>query len=199
MLSEDVTDSHRKILEKQRRDRAEEISLQPLSEVDSAPLPTHLRAFSSAEQYQLVKETHLQLLHSGYYWGALTMNQAHAILSSAPQGSFLIRDSIQSDVFFTLSYSSDDGPTSVRVLLNKDLQFSLHGSNKSFASFFALLSHYTGPSCKLSTPYRKQRPERLTHMCRRALVRVYGADCISTVSGLSNKDKQNIYLYPYSI
>lgn len=172
---------------------------QTLSKLDSVALPTHLRPFSSPEQYRLVKQTFLQLQHSGYYWGALTMEAAHAMLSDAPLGTFLIRDSVQPDVFFTLSYRSNDAPTSVRVLLNKDLFFSLHGSHKTFPSLFALLAHYTGPSCKLTAPHRKERPERLMHMCRRALVRAYGADSIRTVPGLSAENKNYIYLYPYSI
>lgn len=171
---------------------------QALREVD-AELPTHLHPFNSAEQYRLVRQTHQQLQHSGFYWGALTMEEAHTMLSDAPLGTFLIRDSVQPDVFFTLSYRSDKAPTSVRVLLNKDLLFSLHGSHKTFPSLFALLAHYTGSSCKLTTPHRKERPERLTNMCRRALVRTYGLDSIRTLSGLSAENKTYIYLYPYSI
>lgn len=169
---------------------------QALSEVD---LPTHLRPFSSPEQYSLVKTTYQQLKHSGYYWGALTMEEAHAMLSETPLGTFLIRDSVQPDVFFTLSYRGDDAPTSVRVLLNKDLLFCLHGSHKTFASLFALLAHYTGPSCKLTTPHRKERPERLMNMCRRALVRLYGADGLKTRPGLSAEDRKYVNLYPYCI
>ncbi|KAJ0050798.1 hypothetical protein NL108_006153 [Boleophthalmus pectinirostris] len=179
---------------------AEELNWkQALCAADGAPLPTHLRPFCSPEQYTLVKQTYQQLQHSGYYWGALSMEEAHAMLSDATQGTFLIRDSVQPDVFFTLSYCGDDGPTSVRVLLNKNLQFSLHGSHKTFPSLFALLTHYTGPTCKLSKPLRTERPERLSHMCRRAIVRAFGAHNITTVSGLSTKDVQTIYLYPYSI
>lgn len=169
---------------------------QRLSEAD---LPTHLRPFSSPEQYSLVKRTYQQLKHSGYYWGALTMEEAHATLSDTPLGTFLIRDSVQPDVFFTLSYRNEEGPTSVRVLLNKDLCFSLHGSHKTFPSLFALLAHYTGPSCKLTAPHRKERPERLTHMCRRALVRLHGADSLKTLPGLSTDDRTYLNLYPYCI
>ncbi|XP_072319757.1 suppressor of cytokine signaling 1-like [Eucyclogobius newberryi] len=173
---------------------------QALPEPDGGePLPFHLRPFSGPEQYELVRQTYQQLRHSGYYWGALTMEEAHAALGHAPLGTFLIRDSVQPDVFFTLSYRGDDGPTSVRVLLGRDLRFSLHGSHKAFPSLFALLAHYTGPTCKLTAPHRRERPERLTHMCRRALVQAYGADNLRAASGLSAKEKQSIYLYPYSI
>ncbi|XP_044047526.1 suppressor of cytokine signaling 1b [Siniperca chuatsi] len=160
--------------------------------------PTHLRPFSSAAEYKLVKHTYQQLQHSGYYWGSMTMEEAHEILARAPLGTFLIRDSGQPDVFFTLSYQSDDGPTSVRVQLN-NLLFSLYGSHRTFASLFVLLSYYTGSSCKLTAPYRKQRPECLKQMCRRALIRSYGAENISTLPGVSTQVKDYVHSYPCSI
>ncbi|XP_061686818.1 suppressor of cytokine signaling 1-like [Syngnathoides biaculeatus] len=165
---------------------------------EAANLPTHLRPFSSPEEYKLVKRTHQELQHSSYYWGAMTMEEAHRILTLASPGTFLIRDSGQPDVFFTLSYHSDDGPMSIRVVLRK-LLFSLCGSQKTFPSLFDLLAHYSGPSCKLTTPYRRQRPERLMQICRRALVRTYGAENIRNLTGLSSEVKDYIHAYPHAI
>ncbi|KAI3353364.1 hypothetical protein L3Q82_019898 [Scortum barcoo] len=127
---------------------------QAVTGANADSLPTHLRPFRSAAEYKLVKHTYQQLQHSGYYWGSMTMEEAHEILSRSPLGTFLIRDSGQPDIFFTLSYQSEDGPTSVRVQLN-NLLFSLYGSQKTFSSLFALLTYYTGSSCKLTEPYRK--------------------------------------------
>lgn len=158
--------------------------------------PTHLRPFSSEAEYHLVSQTHTYLQHSGFYWGPMTMETAHEILSHMPQGTFLIRDSGQPDVFFTLSYQGDDGPTSVRILLNK-LLFSLHGSHKTFVSLFALLNFYTSSSSKLVLPYRRQRPELLKQMCRRAMIRTYGADSVQTLPGLSTQVKDYLHAYPY--
>ncbi|XP_061536041.1 suppressor of cytokine signaling 1-like isoform X1 [Phycodurus eques] len=165
---------------------------------EAANLPTHLRPFSSPEEYKLVKRTHQQLQHSSYYWGAMTMEEAHKILTLASPGSFLIRDSGQPDVFFTLSYHSDDGPTSIRVVLRK-LLFGLCGSQKTFASLFDLLAHYSSPSCKLTTPYRRQQPEHLKQICRRALVHTYGVENIRNLTGLSCEVKDYVYAYPHSI
>lgn len=171
---------------------------QPAIGADSESLPTHLRPFSSAAEYNLVKHTYQQLQHSGYYWGSMTMEEAHEILTRARLGTFLIRDSGQPDVFFTLSYQSADGPTSIRVQLT-NLLFSLYGSHRTFASLFALLTYYTSSSCKLTAPYRKQRPERLKQMCRRALMGMYGAEHISTLPGLSTQVKDYIHAYPCCI
>lgn len=171
---------------------------QPLTGADADSLPTHLRPFSSPAEYKLVKRTYQQLQHSGYYWGPMTMEEAHQILTCAPLGTFLIRDSGQPDVFFTLSYQSDDGPTSVRVQLN-NLLFSLYGSQRTFASLFALLTYYTSSSCKLTAPYRRQRPERLKQMCRRAFVGTHGAEGVSTLPELSPQVKAYVQAYPYCI
>ncbi|XP_071360540.1 suppressor of cytokine signaling 1b [Trachinotus anak] len=165
---------------------------------DALSWPTHLRPFSSPAEYELVKSTYQQLQHSGYYWGPMTMEEAHEILTHALQGTFLIRDSGQPDVFFTLSYQSEDGPTSVRVQLN-NLLFNLHGSQRNFTSLFALLTYYTSSSCKLTVPYRKQRPESLKQACRRAFIRTYGAKKISTLPGLSLQVKNYVHAYPHCI
>uniref|UniRef100_A0A3Q0S3P9 Suppressor of cytokine signaling 1b n=1 Tax=Amphilophus citrinellus TaxID=61819 RepID=A0A3Q0S3P9_AMPCI len=170
----------------------------PATGADVDSVPTHLRPFTSEAEYKLVKSTYHQLLHSGYYWGPMTMEEAHEILRHAPAGTFLIRDSGQPDVFFTLSYQSDDGPTSIRVQLNK-LLFSLYGSQRTFASLFALLTYYTSSGCKLTVPYRKQRPERLKQMCRRAFVRAFGAESISKLPRLNMQVKGYVHAYPHSI
>ncbi|XP_028315004.1 suppressor of cytokine signaling 1-like isoform X3 [Gouania willdenowi] len=171
---------------------------QPLPGSLADTLPSHLRSFSSYSEYKLVRQTYLQLRHSGYYWGPMTMEEAHLTLTPTPLGTFLIRDSGQPDVFFTLSYQSNDGPTSVRVLLN-NLLFSLYGSNRTFDSLFTLLDHYTSPPCKLTLPYRKLRPEWLKQICRRAFIRTHGAESLNTLPGLSTPVRAYVQAYPYSI
>ncbi|XP_061779047.2 suppressor of cytokine signaling 1-like [Nerophis lumbriciformis] len=162
--------------------------------VNTAILPSHLRPFHSQEEYRLVRQTRLQLLHSSYYWGPLPMAEAHETLAHSSPGTFLIRDSGQPDVFFTLSYQSAVGPVSVRVMLDK-LLFSLYGCQRTFPSLFALLAYYT----KLTRPHRKQRPELLKQACRRALVRAYGADNLRTLPGLSMEVKDYVLDYPHAI
>ncbi|XP_070998115.1 uncharacterized protein [Oncorhynchus clarkii lewisi] len=54
-------------------------------------LTTHLRPFFSQQEYLLVRRTHRQLVHSGYYWGPMEMEEAHRTLLLTPPGSFLIR------------------------------------------------------------------------------------------------------------
>uniref|UniRef100_A0A674A4K9 Golgi apparatus membrane protein TVP23 homolog n=1 Tax=Salmo trutta TaxID=8032 RepID=A0A674A4K9_SALTR len=64
------------------------------------PIPdywtTHLRPFFSQQEYVLVRHTHRQLVHSGYYWGPMEMEEAHRTLLHTPPGSFLIRHPLAS-------------------------------------------------------------------------------------------------------
>lgn len=65
--------------------------LQPECGTDIEKLATHLRPFRSKAEYRLVKHTHVQLQHSGYYWGSMTMEEAHKLLTPQPLGTFLVR------------------------------------------------------------------------------------------------------------
>lgn len=65
--------------------------LQNVDGADAGSLPTHLRPFSSLTEFKLVRNTYVQLLHSGYYWRSMTMEEAHRILEHVQLGTFLIR------------------------------------------------------------------------------------------------------------
>ncbi|XP_010867128.1 suppressor of cytokine signaling 1 [Esox lucius] len=164
------------------------------------PTPlTHFRPFSSLQECVLVRRTHSQLVHSGFYWGPMDMEQAHQTLQHTPLGTFLIRDSGQPDVFFTLSYHGDQGPTSIRVLLD-GLKFHLHGSRKTFASLFSMLHFYMDTSLRrLRWAWRKERPMTLQQLCRRRVVEVFGADSIDSLPGLNRVATQYLHNYPYSM
>ncbi|KAK6301155.1 hypothetical protein J4Q44_G00292530 [Coregonus suidteri] len=163
------------------------------------PWATHLRTFSSQQEYVLVLRTHRQLLHSGYYWGPMGMEEAHNTLLLTPPGSFLIRDSRQLDVFFTLSYHGDQGPTSVRVLLTNQ-SFRLNGSIKAFDSLFALLRSYMESSHRrLRRAWRRERPMTLQQLCRGRVIEMYGAERIDSLPGINQVVAQYLRDYPYTI
>ncbi|AZQ20847.1 suppressor of cytokine signalling 1 homolog [Red seabream iridovirus] len=112
--------------------------------------------FSCKEDYNIIMDTARHLERSGFYWGPLGVEEAHRMLRTSALGSFLIRDSRQRDVLFTLSYHSVSGPMSVRIEY-KEKQFSLAGSKRSFSSIFVLLDHYiSAPQNILGAPYMKQ-------------------------------------------
>ncbi|XP_017272145.1 suppressor of cytokine signaling 1a [Kryptolebias marmoratus] len=130
---------------------------------------THFPTFTSKEDCDIITETATKLERSGFYWGPLGVEDAHRMLKDAPLGSFLIRDSRQKDVFFTLSYHAKGGPVSVRIDYKRQ-KFSLAGNERCFPTLFALLEHYVNsPKKSLRVPYRKWEPT-LQELCRRHIV-----------------------------
>uniref|UniRef100_A0A8C5GKC2 Suppressor of cytokine signaling 1a n=1 Tax=Gouania willdenowi TaxID=441366 RepID=A0A8C5GKC2_GOUWI len=135
--------------------------------------PTHFKTFSNKDDCQIITETAAALERSGFYWGPLGVEDAHRMLRDAPLGSYLIRDSRQKNVFFTLSYHARGGPVSVRIDY-KQQSFSLAGNERTFPSLFALLEHYVNtPKKSLSAPYRKWKPT-LQEMCRKRILQLCG-------------------------
>lgn len=140
---------------------------------------THFRLFKSESDFKTIVETMSMLEDSGFYWGSMTVEEAHHKLRKEPVGTFLIRDSQQKNVFFTLSYRACSGPVSVRILFQSS-RFSLkEGSKESFDTIFQLLEHYSSSGKKsLLRPYRKQRVRSLQELCRKRIIETSGAQCI---------------------
>ncbi len=160
--------------------------------------PTHFHPFRDQRECDLITQAVEYLNHSGFYWGPLEVDEAHTRLAKLPLGTFLIRDSMQANVFFTLSYRAPEGPTSVRLLL-KDGRFSLAGSKHTFSCLFGLLGYYiASPKKSLSMPYRGEAPQSLQELARRAVVRSFGKDGIQHLP-VSKKLKEFLWLYPFSI
>ncbi|XP_034046947.1 suppressor of cytokine signaling 1a [Thalassophryne amazonica] len=130
---------------------------------------THFPPFRCQKDFTLITDTAAKLERSGFYWGPLGVEDAHRMLRDAALGSYLIRDSRQKDVFFTLSYRAESGPVSVRIEYKRQ-KFSLVGSERTFLTLFALLEHYSNsPKKSLSIPYRKWKPT-LQELCRKRIV-----------------------------
>uniref|UniRef100_A0A672Y6H0 Suppressor of cytokine signaling 1a n=1 Tax=Sphaeramia orbicularis TaxID=375764 RepID=A0A672Y6H0_9TELE len=168
----------------------------------SVPVPcvylTHFPIFSCKEDCDIITDTASKLERSGFYWGPLGVEDAHRMLRESPLGSFLIRDSRQKDIFFTLSYNSRSGPVSVRIDY-KQQKFSLVGNERSFPTLFALLEHYiTSPKKSLSVPYRKWKPT-LQDLCRKRIMELCGGE--SQISNLPiNAVVKNFLLeFPYKL
>ncbi|XP_051993989.1 suppressor of cytokine signaling 1-like [Xyrauchen texanus] len=160
--------------------------------------PTHFRSFRHQQDCNLITKAVHYLSHSGFYFGPMDVDEAHTQLAKLPLGTFLIRDSMQANVFFTLSYQAPEGPTSVRVLL-KDGVFSLAGSKHNFPCLFVLLQYYiASPKKSLSMPYRGEAAQSLQELARRAVVQSFGKDRIQQLP-VSKKLKEFLWLYPFSI
>lgn len=103
---------------------------------------------------QQLDENKYLLEQSGWYYGALSHVQSGELLSRTEEGTFLVRDSAQSNFLFTLSVQRkpDDGPTSVRIFFSHgqfrlDADESIEHLMPTFGSVLDLIEYY----CYLSS------------------------------------------------
>ncbi|XP_076839988.1 suppressor of cytokine signaling 1a [Brachyhypopomus gauderio] len=151
---------------------------------------THFRSFRNESDFKIIVETTSMLEESGFYWGPMTVDEAHRRLKKEPLGTFLIRDSQQKDVFFTLSYKAPNGPASIRITF-QDSRFSLPGSKDTFETLFELLQNYTSSGKRsLGKPYRKAAVQSLQELCRRKIMETCGGkqaiDSIPVIPTMKN-------------
>ncbi|XP_034381891.1 suppressor of cytokine signaling 2 [Cyclopterus lumpus] len=87
------------------------------------------------------------LRNTGWYWGGLTATEAKEILQDTSEGTFLVRDSSQTDFLFTISAMTSAGPTNLRIEY-KHGKFKLDSvvlvkpKLKQFDSVVHLVEHY---------------------------------------------------------
>ncbi|KAG2459780.1 SOCS2 protein, partial [Polypterus senegalus] len=88
-----------------------------------------------------------ELRSTGWYWGSLTATEAKEILQNTTEGTFLIRDSSQTNYLFTISAKTSVGPTNLRIEY-RDGKFKLDSvvfikpKLKQFESVVNLVQHY---------------------------------------------------------
>ncbi|XP_038639732.1 suppressor of cytokine signaling 1-like [Scyliorhinus canicula] len=146
--------------------------------------PTHYRTFRNTER-QIVDRTLHFLDESGFYWGPLPVDQAHAKLAAEPVGTFLVRDSTQANHLFSLSVRADKGPVSMRILFDKE---HFWFNNACFDCIVKLLEYCVDSTqikpfmfdCNISVvfrkPLRKQPIPKLQQLCRKSIIRHYGVE-----------------------
>ncbi|XP_019400773.1 PREDICTED: suppressor of cytokine signaling 1-like [Crocodylus porosus] len=105
---EDLQNTHQRIPHPQRQHRS------TLPAPASSRLPTHYRVFRSCEWEVLERSLNI-LQASGFYWGPLSVREAHAKLQREPVGTYLVRDSAQGNFLFSLSVRMPSGPVSLRI------------------------------------------------------------------------------------
>ncbi|XP_036446280.1 suppressor of cytokine signaling 1a [Colossoma macropomum] len=160
---------------------------------------THFRSFRNEGDFRIINETTSMLEESGFYWGPMTVEEAHHKLKKEPVGTFLIRDSQQKDVFFTLSYRASAGPASIRITFQNS-SFSLAGSKECFDSLFKLLEYYTSsPKKSLVRPYRKVRVQTLQQLCRKRIIETCGGQAAVDSIPVNPILKDFLHSFPYRL
>uniref|UniRef100_A0A8C3IAR2 SH2 domain-containing protein n=1 Tax=Chrysemys picta bellii TaxID=8478 RepID=A0A8C3IAR2_CHRPI len=105
---DDLLNAHKNLSPPQRQHRRTPHTPAPSS------LPTHYRAFRSCE-WEVVERSLNILQASGFYWGPLSVSEAHAKLQQEPVGTYLVRDSSQGNCLFSVSVRMPAGPVSLRI------------------------------------------------------------------------------------
>ncbi|XP_054243007.1 suppressor of cytokine signaling 1-like [Indicator indicator] len=77
-------------------------------------LPDRFRMFRSCE-WEVLERSLTILQASDFYWGPLSVGEAHAKLQREPVGTYLVRDSSQGNCLFSLSVRMPAGPVSLRI------------------------------------------------------------------------------------
>uniref|UniRef100_UPI00398E9123 suppressor of cytokine signaling 1-like n=1 Tax=Pristiophorus japonicus TaxID=55135 RepID=UPI00398E9123 len=146
--------------------------------------PTHFRTFRNEER-EIVDRTLCSLHESGFYWGPLPVDRAHALLAAAPVGTFLVRDSTQADYLFSLSVRAEKGPVSMRIMFKLE---HFWFNNAHFDCIVRLLEYCVdstrakpflfegGDSVVFCKPLRKNPVPKLQQLCRRKIVCHFGME-----------------------
>ncbi|XP_042217012.1 cytokine-inducible SH2-containing protein-like [Homarus americanus] len=168
---------------------------QPAAPHPAAPHPTAAHPPPPATQpdsvcdSRVLTATKLALEESGWYYGAISWQQAAAMLQDTSVGTFLLRDSASPQCLYSLSVQTTNGPTSVRIHYSCGkfrLDCTSHNQKKNMPEFdgvVPLVQHYVSVTSSqvwvdhegntfspidIRRPFRRTVPS-LQHFCRLAL------------------------------
>lgn len=157
----------------------------PAASVRLSPTPKEPETVCDS---QVLTQTRRALEESGWYYGALSCQQAAGLLQDTAVGTFLLRDSASPQCLYSLSVQTRNGPTSVRIHYSCG-KFRLDCTGHSqkhmpeFDGVVPLVEHYVRVTCtqvwvdhegKTFSPIDIRRPLRravpsLQHLCRLAI------------------------------
>ncbi|VDN07260.1 unnamed protein product [Thelazia callipaeda] len=147
------------------------------------------------------------IIESPYYWGVMDRYEAEALLESKPEGTFLLRDSAQSDYLFSVSFRRYKRTLHARIE-QRNHCFSFDFSDPSIYSantITALLAYYKDPSkClffepQLSIPLPRNFVFSLQQLCRAriaSLTTYDGVEKLSLPLSLKSFIKEYHYKHP---
>ncbi|KAA0185754.1 hypothetical protein HAZT_HAZT003651 [Hyalella azteca] len=167
--------------------KAIEKSLQSESSLLSHLHDSRLRKHQEIEELEAVQTVHTQIdyIHClvpdlltitgcSFYWGKMDRYEAETLLENRPEGTFLLRDSAQTDYLFSVSFRRYGKSLHARIEQGSHkFSFDSHDPDV-FASdtVCGLIQHYKDPSCcmffepMLTVPLSRTFPFPLQHLCR---------------------------------
>lgn len=147
------------------------------------------------------------IIDSSYYWGIMDRYEAEALLDNKPEGTFLLRDSAQSEYLFSVSFRRYKRTLHARIE-QKNHRFSFDFSDPSIYSantITKLISYYKDPTkClffepQLSVPLPRNFVFSLQHLCRAriaSLTTYDGVEKLNLPVSLKNFIKEYHYKHP---
>lgn len=123
-------------------------TLVDLPQDQDTPIPHDVLDNTVGISLTVHQEVQKYIKQCGFYYGALSMPEARSLLKRASVGSFILRDSSQSDFILSLSVRTKRGTTSLRIKYqNNRFQFDCLKSTSSilpsFSSIPELIEYYT--------------------------------------------------------
>uniref|UniRef100_A0A915PTG2 Suppressor of cytokine signaling 5 n=1 Tax=Setaria digitata TaxID=48799 RepID=A0A915PTG2_9BILA len=130
------------------------------------------------------------IINSPYYWGIMDRYEAEALLDNKPEGTFLLRDSAQSEYLFSVSFRRYKRTLHARIE-QKNHRFSFDFSDPSIYSadtITTLIAYYKDPvKClffepQLSVPLSRSFVFPLQHLCRARIASLTTYDSVEKLN-----------------
>ncbi|KAL6742956.1 hypothetical protein Aduo_016047 [Ancylostoma duodenale] len=147
-----------------------------------------------------------RILSSSYYWGVMDRFQAEQLLEGKPEGTFLLRDSAQTDYLFSVSFRRYQRTLHARIEQgNHRFSFDIHDQSVySAPTVSQLIEKYKDPArClffepQLTHPLYRGHVFTLQELCRGVIVSRTTYIGVSSLQ-LPPKLKQYIRQYHYTV
>lgn len=127
------------------------------------------------------------IVNSSFYWGKMDRHEAELLLNGKPEGAFLLRDSVQDDFTFSISFRRYSRTLHARIEQHKH-HFSLDSHDPNVyqsRTINGLLEHYKVPESSLffepllTLPQKRKQPFTLKALARAALCDHVSYDAIT--------------------
>jgi len=175
-------------------------------EMSAAPYPVH----STTEYTHYLVPDLDRITNAPYYWGVMDRFEAEKLLESKPEGTFLLRDSAQTEYVFSVSFRRYNRTLHARIE-QAEHRFSFDCFDPqvfSATTVTELVEHYKEPSrClffepQLTTPLARSFVMSLRHLCRATIcsnMNYNQIDNLPLPGGVMYRDYLKEYHYKHKV